>query len=91
MAKENFGTLLLLFQIILIILFIVFFDGAENFTSERETARTERRLFVSVHVYTFLGFGLIVTFLKRYCRGMLVHTLLIGAVVIQWACSRLKA
>lgn len=85
MAKENFGTLLLLFQIILIILFIVFFDGAENFTSERETARTERRLFVSVHVYTFLGFGLIVTFLKRYCRGMLVHTLLIGAVVIQWA------
>ena len=33
----------------------------------------------------FLGFGLIITFLRRYSRGMLVHAFLIGALVIQWA------
>ena len=33
----------------------------------------------------FLGFGLIMTFLKRYSRGMFVHALLVGGLVIQWA------
>ena len=34
---------------------------------------------------TFLGFGLVMTFLRRYSRGMLVHVFLVGTLVIQWA------
>ena len=32
-----------------------------------------------------LGFGLVVTFLKRYTQGSLVHAFLIVGVVLQWA------
>ena len=42
-------------------------------------------VFQDLHVMTFLGFAMIITFLKRYSRGMLVHALLIGGLVIQWA------
>lgn len=42
-------------------------------------------VFQDLHVMVFLGFGLIMTFLKRYSRGMLVHAFLVGGLVIQWA------
>ena len=42
-------------------------------------------MFQDLHVMTLLGFAMIITFLKRYSRGMLVHALLIGGLVIQWA------
>ena len=41
--------------------------------------------FQDLHIMVFLGFGLIMTFLKRYSRGMLVQAFLIGGLVIQWA------
>jgi len=41
--------------------------------------------FQDLHIMVFLGFGLIMTFLKRYSRGMLVHAFLVGGLVIQWA------
>ena len=38
-----------------------------------------------MHLLTLLGFGLILTFLKRYTQGSLVHSFLIIGVVVQWA------
>merc|ERR1712180_406318 len=87
MAKAKFGSLLLLCQGILVILFVVFVDDGEELTrpSTEDDANNLLEGFRNLHVSLFLGFGLIMTFLRRYSRGMLVHVLLIGALTIQWA------
>jgi len=91
MTKAKFGSLLLLFQAILLILFVVFVDYGDEILPESEQESNQRGhaqnfpVFQGIHVMTFLGFVMIMTFLKRYSRGMLVHALLIGALVIQWA------
>lgn len=95
MTKVKFGSLLLLCQGILVILFVVFIDDSQDvrYTKIKNGGRSNAannnnnnaRVFQDLHISTFLGFGLIMTFLRRYCRGMLVHVFLIGALVIQWA------
>ncbi len=40
--------------------------------------------FQDVHLLIFLGFGLLVAFLKRYTCSAIGYNLLIAAVVIQW-------
>ena len=87
MGKAKFGSLLLLCQGILVILFVVFVDDGEELIkpSTEDDATNILEGFHNLHVSTFLGFGLIMTFLRRYSRGMLVHVFLIGALTIQWA------
>lgn len=97
MMKTKFGSLLLLCQGIFVILFVVFVDdsndtvdtklknGAKNSYKNNNNNINLASGFQNLHISTFLGFGLIMTFLRRYSRGMLVHVFLIGTVVIQWA------
>jgi len=89
MTKAKFGSLLLLCQGILVILFVVFVDYGDDFLPQKgKTAVSYTKTikgFQDLHVSTFLGFGLIMTFLRRYSRGMLVHAFLIGTLVAQWA------
>ena len=42
-------------------------------------------VFQDIHLLALLGFGLILTFLKRYTKGSMVHSFLIVGVVVQWA------
>eukprot|EP00794_Sanderia_malayensis_P000145 gene145-757_t len=89
-GKGKFASLLLLFQGILLILFVVFVDyGDELLPSESGAKNSSRNVsaagFQNIHLTTLLGFGLVLTFLKRYSQGSLVHSLLIVGVVIQWA------
>lgn len=69
------------------ILFVVFVDDEKETrsTKAKGAGGIDARGFQDLHISTFLGFGLIMTFLRRYCRGMLVHVFLIGTLVIQWA------
>ncbi|XP_066924364.1 ammonium transporter Rh type B-like [Clytia hemisphaerica] len=90
MNKTKFGSLLLLLQGILLILFVVFVDYGDDFkpnikNENRKDFNQKLPAFQDLHIMVFLGFGLIMTFLKRYSRGMLVHAFLIGGLVIQWA------
>lgn len=92
MTKVKFGSLLLLFQGILLNLCVVFVDYGDDFLPSDPKSRENHKkpqykppVFQDVHVMVFLGFGLIMTFLRRYSRGMLVHSFLIGGLVIQWA------
>eukprot|EP00112_Aurelia_sp_Birch-Aquarium-sp1_P006324 Seg1700.6 transcript_id=Seg1700.6/GoldUCD/mRNA.D3Y31 product="Ammonium transporter Rh type B" protein_id=Seg1700.6/GoldUCD/D3Y31 len=88
-GKAKFASLLLLFQGILLILFVVFIDYDEGLLPSDKKVKKENTSkidgFQNVHLLTLLGFGLILTFLKRYTQGSLVHSFLIIGVVVQWA------
>ncbi len=42
-------------------------------------------MFQDVHVMIFVGFGFLMTFLKRYGYGAVGFNLLLAGLVIQWA------
>lgn len=42
-------------------------------------------MFQDVHVMIFIGFGFLMTFLKKYGFGAVGHNFLVAAVAIQWA------
>ena len=42
-------------------------------------------VFQDVHVMIFIGFGFLMTFLKRYGFSSVSYNLLLSSVVIQWA------
>ncbi|EEC15610.1 ammonium transporter, putative [Ixodes scapularis] len=42
-------------------------------------------MFEDVHVMVYVGFGYLMTFLKRYGYGAVGYTLLLSAIVLQWA------
>jgi len=42
-------------------------------------------VFQDVHVMIFIGFGFLMTFLKRYGFSSVSYNLLLSAVAIQWA------
>ncbi len=44
-----------------------------------------RPVFQDIHIMMFIGFGFLMTFLKRYSFGSLGYNFLIAAFVIQWA------
>lgn len=41
-------------------------------------------VFEDVHVMVYVGFGYLMTFLRRYGYGALGYTLLLSAIVLQW-------
>jgi hypothetical protein len=71
--------LLLVFQVLFIVLFGVF--GDYNATQSLKNYP----LFEDLHAITLLGFGFLMTFLKRYGYGSIGFTLLLVAFVVQWA------
>lgn len=42
-------------------------------------------MFMDVHVMIFVGFGFLMTFLKRYTFGGVAFNFLVAALIIQWA------
>lgn len=42
-------------------------------------------VFMDTHVMIFIGFGYLMTFLKKYSFGAVGFTFLFGAVLVQWA------
>ncbi|KAJ2951604.1 hypothetical protein O0L34_g13760 [Tuta absoluta] len=68
---------LLVFQIILMALFFVFV----RYNNEPVQAKG----FEGTHVMIFIGFGFLMTFLKKYCYSALGFNWLLAALVVQWA------
>lgn len=96
MAHGRHIPYLIALQIAFIILFgcLVEYDeyahGADAFEMNHHKDRTNRLqhyypMFQDVHVMMFIGFGFLMTFLKRYSYSAVAINFLIAAIVLQWA------
>lgn len=80
-------VLLLAFQLVFIILF-AFFGHYQDEKSQQASELVKENsypMFIDLHAIAILGFGFIMTFLKRYGYGSIGFNLLLVAFVIQWA------
>ncbi|XP_075976802.1 rhesus blood group-associated glycoprotein Rh50 [Anticarsia gemmatalis] len=77
MARYKY-TPLMVFQIILMVLFLVFvkYGGSDD---------VDIKGYEDTHVMIFIGFGFLMTFLKKYCYSALGFNWFLAALVIQWA------
>ncbi|KAG8445808.1 hypothetical protein GDO86_010554 [Hymenochirus boettgeri] len=89
--RFKFPILAIVLQIVIIILFGVFVkydthdhSGPHNSTHEDNTFLNLYPLFQDVHVMIFVGFGFLMTFLKRYGFSSVGINLLIAAFGLQW-------
>ncbi|CAK8689087.1 unnamed protein product [Clavelina lepadiformis] len=89
--RGKLSLFLLVPEVIFIILFGVFVQYDEksgpspiNGTSSEEF-HSLYPMFQDVHVMIFVGFGFLMTFLKRYGFGSVGFNLMLAAFVIQWA------
>ncbi|EDO30704.1 predicted protein [Nematostella vectensis] len=93
MADDTFGRgkfpcLLILFQGLLLILFVVFVDYSKDVLPDAQNTlkiNTDFPVFQDIHVLLLVGFGLLMTFLKKYGFSGLGYNFLICAVVMEWA------
>jgi len=98
MAKSDpdhaklFGALALGLEVVFLILFYAAFDyeDADDAQSEQNTAREMAvtrvyPMFQDVHVMIFIGFGFLMTFLKKYSFSSVSYNMLVAALVIQWS------
>lgn len=76
--KFKFSILALLLEVIVIILFGIFVDYDSN------PSRTLYPHFQDVHVMIFVGFGFLMTFLKKYGFSSVGFNMLIAAFGLQW-------
>ncbi|EDV19600.1 expressed hypothetical protein [Trichoplax adhaerens] len=76
------------FEIVALILFAVFvqFDSVALPTSHAESFHgVSYAMFQDIHVMIFVGFGFLMTFLKKYSFSSVGFNLLLASFVIQWS------
>ncbi|XP_068629338.1 ammonium transporter Rh type B-B [Battus philenor] len=75
--KMKFASLFI-FQLILMTMFFVFvrYGGDKDY---------DVKGFEDVHVMIFIGFGFLMTFLKKYCYSALGFNWFLASLVVQWA------
>ncbi|CAH1796620.1 unnamed protein product [Owenia fusiformis] len=87
-------TILSLFQILFVILFGIFVEydsdaqpkhGSRGHDSLPLSTGPTYGMFQDVHVMIFIGFGFLMTFLKRYGYSAVGLNMLVAAFVLQWA------
>uniref|UniRef100_A0A0L8HUP3 Ammonium transporter AmtB-like domain-containing protein n=3 Tax=Octopus bimaculoides TaxID=37653 RepID=A0A0L8HUP3_OCTBM len=90
-CKSKVGWLLIILQVIFIILFAttVEYTNTANSKKPKDTQHTDvstyYAMFQDVHVMIFVGFGFLMTFLKRYGYGSVGYNFLIAAFILQWS------
>lgn len=89
MKRLKFSLFLIIFQLIFIVIFgflAEYDDSAKAKSTTDKTPLTAKYpMFQDVHVMIFIGFGFLMTFLKRYGYSAVGVNLLLAAFVIQWA------
>jgi len=88
-SANMFSLVTGIFQLILVVLFAFCTDyGVYNDTpgsDDNNSTTNFYPLFQDVHVMIFVGFGFLMTFLKKYSHGAVGYNMFISALVIQWA------
>ncbi|XP_039604044.1 ammonium transporter Rh type A [Polypterus senegalus] len=88
--RLKFPILAISLEILIIILFGVFVTYKDISTSGSHANTTENRfhalypMFQDVHVMIFIGFGFLMTFLKRYGFSSVGFNMLLAALGLQW-------
>jgi ammonium transporter Rh len=85
----DFGVLITFLQILFMLLFGLFVEYGEgpdglNAQASAEEVSGKYSQFQDVHVMMFVGFGMLMLFLKKYALSAMTYTFLITVVVIQW-------
>ncbi|XP_028404508.1 ammonium transporter Rh type A-like isoform X2 [Dendronephthya gigantea] len=85
----KFSVVAVVFQIVLIILFatLVKYDPEQSGAlrkNEQGSHISVYPIFQDVHVMIFVGFGFLMTFLKKYGYGAVGYNFFISALAIQW-------
>ncbi|XP_064651471.1 ammonium transporter Rh type B-like [Lineus longissimus] len=99
--RGKFTGIVLLLQVVFVVLFAIFveYDDSANASHDKHSRDINLGgfdpsdnpvsalypMFQDVHVMMFVGFGFLMTFLKRYGFGSVGLNFLIAAFVIQWA------
>ncbi|XP_012557534.1 ammonium transporter Rh type A [Hydra vulgaris] len=84
----TFPIVLGAFQILILGLFggYVFYSYNEVYDSNGQNIfKLYYAEFQDIHVMMFVGFGFLMTFLKKYGYGAVSYNLLLGAITIQWS------
>ncbi|KAK2179724.1 hypothetical protein NP493_476g04051 [Ridgeia piscesae] len=101
LLQNKLAVTLILLQIAFVVLFalVVRYDDDANAAREKNSRDHSKggadphnnsitryyAMFQDVHVMIFIGFGFLMTFLKRYGFSSVSYNLLLSAVAIQWA------
>ena len=88
--REKIGIIYGVMQVLLIILFGIFAEYANDADSRRAPEQSKNDfprygMFQDVHIMIFVGFGFLMTFLKRYGFSAVGFNFLIAAMAIQWS------
>jgi len=99
--RGRFAVVVGVFQVAFLVLFALFttYDDSANASSsdnhkdtahggadpDNNTLKHYYPMFQDVHVMIFIGFGFLMTFLKRYGYGAVGFNFLVAAFVLQWA------
>lgn len=83
---NNFAITSFIVQILFIITFAIMFDYKNAAEDETDTARVTRfyAMFQDVHVMIFVGFGFLMTYLKKHCFSSVGLNFFIGTLVLQF-------
>ena len=77
-------------QLISVLLYGLFTDYGEEAVGTTAGSQTSNTIdkyypfFQDVHVMIFIGFGFLMTFLKRYCHSALGYTMYLSSLAIQY-------
>jgi ammonium transporter Rh len=85
----DFGKFAASLQIVFFLLYALFVrydDGPAGINPDASSAEIIGKYsqFQDVHVMIFIGFGMLMLFLKKYAYSSISYTLLVAIVVIQW-------
>tara|TARA_Y100000991_G_scaffold215297_1_gene205267 strand:+ start:2158 stop:3516 length:1359 start_codon:yes stop_codon:yes gene_type:complete len=85
------ATPLIFLQILSIILYSLFTDYGKEAVGNSAGSQTSNTIdkyypfFQDVHVMIFIGFGFLMTFLKRYSHSALGYTMFLSSIAVQYA------
>nr|CAB3265562.1 rh type A glycoprotein [Phallusia mammillata] len=90
--RGKFSALLLFLQVVFIILYAFFVEYTPSVQKPVNASLVEHDniddlypMYQDVHVMIFIGFGFLMTFLRRYGFGSVGLNMLLSAFVIEWA------
>jgi len=88
-VNKKFSVFVILWQVMNIILYATKTTYSPEATAKNDATSgpvtIRYAMYQDVHVMIFVGFGFLMTFLKKYSYSAVGYTFIIGAIAIQWA------